>query len=89
MSKDEGVETVSRNSDIPKKANLSANEILLCHELLKIQSKLRKSVKADATRENCSEVEAVGPIKRSAFASTDVDSVANIIAARKAYQRRP
>ena len=83
MSKDEGVETVSRNSDIPKIANLSANEISLCHELLKMQSQLSQSVKADiTTRENCTEVEAlaVGPKKRGAFMSTDIDSLANIVA---------
>lgn len=77
---DEGVKCFSRNSDTPKKSYLSANEISLCHELLKMQSKLRQSVKADnTTKDNCTEVEAQdGPKNQGATMSTDIDGLESV-----------
>ncbi|KAL3765621.1 hypothetical protein ACHAW5_008278 [Stephanodiscus triporus] len=98
---DDGVhiEVVYPSSDvqlIPTKAKLSASEVSLCHELLNLQSTLKKPIEADnETKVSCSEVEAhvsreaAGsmPTHRGGDISTamsaDIDSLANIVAARK------
>lgn len=80
---------------IPTKAKLSASEVSLCHELLNLQSTLKKPIEADnETKVKFSKVdsnvsrEAAGsmPAHRGGNISTaaaDIDSLANIVAARK------